>query len=69
MAWPTHARSNPSGERPRLSGHTFDIAPGRLDLLLGSQHRQQDSSTFGSFENSEPVNEWTAHDAHLIAAL
>jgi hypothetical protein len=45
MAWPTRARSNPAGERPRLSGHTFDIAFGKLNPLHGSQHSQEDGDT------------------------
>ena len=71
MAWPTRARSNPAGERPRLSGQTCDIAFGKLHPLHGSQHRQQDGYAFAALHaviDRQVIFEWAGRDTHAVAA-
>jgi hypothetical protein len=71
MACPTRARSNPAGDRPRLSGHTFDIVFGKINPLRGSQHRQQDGDTLAALHavvDRQPIREWSSGDPDLIAA-
>ena len=68
---PTRARSNPAGERPRLSGHTFDIAPGKLDPLHGSQHGQENGDAFGALHalvDRQVIFERAGRDADAVAA-
>jgi hypothetical protein len=71
MAWPTRARSNPAGERPWLFGHTGDIASGKLDPLLGSQHGQENGDALAALHgviDRQVIFEWAGRDAYAVAA-
>ena len=64
MAWPTRAR-------PRLSGHTCDIAQGKLDPLHAAQESEQHLDTFAALHalvDRQVISHRPVRDADLVAA-